>query len=232
MLRAECAAAGDWLRVEVTEQRLLVDIARGYDVLIMGADKWAQVNDPHYYDDDPAHRDAAIAALPELAIAPRPPLAVPERWRLDVADEHAAVSSSAVRAGHRGVDESRRRRVRCTHRRVERPRALRPLARVPQFSLLIVVRRRNRRRTTKRTTGSAGQSASARDRPVVRGDRVNTASSPSPRSTAGGSTPRRHSQRPKPCQHIHMNTTNRSPPSVVRTSTSSGSASEMSLPGK
>jgi hypothetical protein len=99
VLRAECDSAGGWLRVEVTEHRLLVDIAQGYDVLIMGADKWAQVNDPHYYGDDPRARDAAVAALPEVAVAPRPPVPVPERLRLDLDEQHAGVSSSAVRAG-------------------------------------------------------------------------------------------------------------------------------------
>jgi hypothetical protein len=98
VLRDEAAAVG-WLDVAVTEHRLLVDIAHGYDVLIMGADKWHQVNDPRYYDGSPAARDAAVAALPELAIAPRSPLAVPQKHRLAVAEEHEPVSSSAVRAG-------------------------------------------------------------------------------------------------------------------------------------
>jgi hypothetical protein len=92
----------DWLDVAVTEHRLLVDIARGYDVLVMGADKWVQVNDPRYYDGSVAARDAAVAALPELAIAPRPPLAVPAEHALVVPDAHGAVSSSAVRAGSLG----------------------------------------------------------------------------------------------------------------------------------
>jgi hypothetical protein len=98
VLRAEAQLVG-WLDVEVTEHRLLVDIARGYDVLVMGADKWHQVIDPRYYGDDPAARDAAVAALPELAIAPRTGLDVPPEHLLDVDDEHGAVSSSAVRDG-------------------------------------------------------------------------------------------------------------------------------------
>ena len=67
----------------------------------MGADKWAQVNDPRYYGDDERARDDAVAALPELAIAPRPPFAVPQDAALSLPPEHAAVSSSAVRAGER-----------------------------------------------------------------------------------------------------------------------------------
>jgi hypothetical protein len=101
VLRTEAAASGGWLDVAVTEHRLLVDIARGYDVLVMGADKWSQVNDPQYYGGSIAARDAAVAALPELAIAPRPPLVVPGEHLLDVAGDHQLVSSSAVRAGAR-----------------------------------------------------------------------------------------------------------------------------------
>lgn len=100
VLRAEAAASGGWLDVAVTEHRLLVDIARGYDVLVMGADKWAQVIDPRYYGDDPAARDRAVAALPELAIAPRAGFTVLAGHALDLPAEHAVVSSSAVRAGN------------------------------------------------------------------------------------------------------------------------------------
>lgn len=93
---------GDWLDVATTEHRLLVDIARGFDVLVMGADKWHQVIDPRYYDDDPAARDAAVAALPELAIAPRAGLVVPPEHALVLDAAHDPVSSSAVRDGARG----------------------------------------------------------------------------------------------------------------------------------
>jgi hypothetical protein len=89
------------LAIAVTDKRLLVDIAEGYDVLIMGADKWAQVNDPTYYDDDPAARDRAVAALPELAIARRPPFTVPRAHELDVDMEHEPVSSTGARQGIR-----------------------------------------------------------------------------------------------------------------------------------
>ena len=98
VLRTEVARY-QWLDVEITEARLLVDIARGYDVLVMGADKWAQVNDPEYYDDDLAARDAAVAALPTLAIAPRPPFVVPPEHSLIVDAAHVVVSSSEARGG-------------------------------------------------------------------------------------------------------------------------------------
>ncbi|TML19523.1 MAG: hypothetical protein E6G39_01475 [Actinobacteria bacterium] len=64
VLRTEVARY-QWLDVEITEARLLVDIARGYDVLVMGADKWAQVNDPEYYDDDLAARDHVVVSSSE-----------------------------------------------------------------------------------------------------------------------------------------------------------------------
>lgn len=90
-----------WLTVRVTEHRLLVDVARGYELLIVGADKWEQIQDPSWYDDDPEARDAAIAELPPVAIAPRDGLPVPDDGLLDV-DRKATdgVSSTRARAGH------------------------------------------------------------------------------------------------------------------------------------
>jgi hypothetical protein len=98
ILRAEVAHR-PWLDVDITDARLLVDIACGYDVLVMGADKWAQVNDPAYYDDDETARDAAVEALPALAIAPRPPFDVPPEHSLIVDAAHVFVSSSDARSG-------------------------------------------------------------------------------------------------------------------------------------
>lgn len=88
-----------WLGVRTTTQQLLADIAEGYDVLILGADKWHQVLDPRYYGDSLDARDIAVARLPQLAIAPRPPLAVPEAHLLEVAPEFAEVSSTLARGG-------------------------------------------------------------------------------------------------------------------------------------
>ena len=88
-----------WARVCTTAHQLIADIARGYDLVVMGADKWAQVCDPRYYDGDPAARDAALEALPQVAVAPRGDWPVPDDRRLDVAPWVAEVSATAVRAG-------------------------------------------------------------------------------------------------------------------------------------
>ena len=94
------AASRPWLGVVVTERQLLVDIAEGYDVLVLGADKWAQVVDVTFYD-DAAHRDAAVAALPHLAVAPRLGFPVPghDVTLLPVDMHH--VSATAARRGLR-----------------------------------------------------------------------------------------------------------------------------------
>jgi hypothetical protein len=94
----EIAQSRAWLGVHVTDDRLLVDIARGYDVVVMGADKWAQVLDPGWYG-WVAARDAAVAALPRAVVAPRAGFAIDGAEVLDLGDEHAHVSSSAVRDG-------------------------------------------------------------------------------------------------------------------------------------
>ena len=95
----ERAAAGiDWLDVRVTDAQLIVDVARGFDVVIMGADKWAQINEPKWYASATA-RDAAIASLPEIAVAPRPPHPLPDELTLTVDHDHSAVSSSMARRG-------------------------------------------------------------------------------------------------------------------------------------
>jgi hypothetical protein len=92
-----------WLGVRTTEAQLLADIAEGYDVLVMGADKWHQVLDVRYYGGSSAARDAAVARLPRLAIAPRPPLDVPASNALDVDATFAAMSSTRARRGDRGL---------------------------------------------------------------------------------------------------------------------------------
>lgn len=88
----------DGLGLIVTDHQLVVDIAGGYDVVVMGADKWAQVNDVAWYVDDDA-RDAALTALPTLALAPRTGFEVPIEHTLPVSAELLDISSSAVREG-------------------------------------------------------------------------------------------------------------------------------------
>jgi hypothetical protein len=87
------------LDVVVVDAELIVDIAAGYDAVVMGADKWAQVIDPAWYDGDAAARDAALARLPAVAVAPRDGIEVPADLVLPVPAHIAAVSATAVRAG-------------------------------------------------------------------------------------------------------------------------------------
>ena len=96
-IEAAVQAGRPWLRAVVTDQRHLADIARGYDVLVLGADKWAQLRDVSFYD-SVEHMEAALTSLPRLAVAPRGGHPIPDDCiRLDV-DMHD-VSSTAVRQG-------------------------------------------------------------------------------------------------------------------------------------
>lgn len=100
--RVEAATAGrDRLAVVRTSARLLVDICAGYDVLVLGADKWGEVVDPAWYGSETA-RDEAVARLPRVVVAPRAGAYVPEGVELLPVDPAIrAVSSSEVRAGRR-----------------------------------------------------------------------------------------------------------------------------------
>ena len=91
------AANLDWLEISVTEAQLLSEIAAGFDVIVMGADKWQQIHDPVFYGNDPARRDTSIAALPAVAIAARPPHDCPPELVLDLPDWVGAVSSTQAR---------------------------------------------------------------------------------------------------------------------------------------
>lgn len=97
----DATADRPWLEVVVVRKRLIVDIAEGYDVVVMGADKWTQVIDPVWYDDEDA-RDAALARLPRVAVAPRAGHRVPPELELAVPEGLEHVSASAVRAGRTG----------------------------------------------------------------------------------------------------------------------------------
>ena len=93
----EVARSRPWLSVAVTEQRHIAAIAQAYDVVVMGADKWEQVNDPGFYESASA-RDVAIASLPRVAVAPRKDHPVPDGAVVLEVDLHD-VSSTAVRQG-------------------------------------------------------------------------------------------------------------------------------------
>ncbi|MDG1198334.1 MAG: hypothetical protein P8O86_09990 [Actinomycetota bacterium] len=95
----EVASNIAWLDIQVTDKQLLADIAKGYDVLIMGADKWHQIHDPKFYSDDLQKRDDAINSLPKVAVAPRSSLEVPSEIALKVPETVTNVSSSMARNG-------------------------------------------------------------------------------------------------------------------------------------
>jgi hypothetical protein len=102
------AAEHAWLDVSVTDSQLIVDIARGFEAVVIGADKWHQVLDPTWYGDDPRACDRAIAALPRVLVVPRghdhSPLALrrpAEELTIDPA--LALVSSTRARAGERDL---------------------------------------------------------------------------------------------------------------------------------
>jgi nicotinic acid mononucleotide adenylyltransferase len=99
VLRA-MAATRPWMDAVATDRQLIADVASGYDAVIVGADKWAQIMDPAWYGSAPA-RDAAAARLPRLLVAPRPPFSPLGVELLDVPDSHVDVSSTAARAGRR-----------------------------------------------------------------------------------------------------------------------------------
>ncbi len=94
----ETVADIDELGVRVTHAQMIVDIAEGYDLVVMGADKWAQINDPAWYHDEEA-RDRALHRLPIVALAPRPPHSIPPEHALPMPADLMEISSSAVRAG-------------------------------------------------------------------------------------------------------------------------------------
>jgi len=79
-----------------TQLQLIADIADGYDVVVMGADKWAQIHDKSFYDDD-IHMRSCLSRLPELAVAPRDGIDVPKEILLDVPKMIASISSSIAR---------------------------------------------------------------------------------------------------------------------------------------
>jgi hypothetical protein len=94
----------DWLSVVVTDHQLLVDIGAGYDLLVVGADKWWQIQDPVWYGGDETARDEALAALPTVAVAPRVGLETPIELALRVDQSlTSGISSTEARGGNLGV---------------------------------------------------------------------------------------------------------------------------------
>lgn len=94
----EIARTRPWLGVVVSDARLIVDLALGYDAVVMGADKWRQVDHPSWYGGDPASRDAAVARLPLVLLAPR------AGDRLDDVGDRAGVTVLPVAMDHRVVN--------------------------------------------------------------------------------------------------------------------------------
>jgi hypothetical protein len=91
------AASRPWLAVTTTEARLIADVAGGYDAVVMGADKWAQVIDPAWYGGSVAARDAAVARLPRVLVAPRGGVHPTGVELLDLPAGLHEVSATAVR---------------------------------------------------------------------------------------------------------------------------------------
>ena len=96
------ARSRPWLAVRVTDAKLLADVAQGYDILVVGADKWAQLLDPAWYGGSDAARDDALTRLPRVVVAPRAPWPVPpERALVGVEPVHLAVSATGARGDQR-----------------------------------------------------------------------------------------------------------------------------------
>lgn len=93
-------AHAPWLNLIITNKQLIVDIAQGYDAVLMGADKYEQIKDVQFYADEAA-RDAAMAALPTVIGPNRPgaPDLPDEAIVLTLPPKLQAVSSSEARSG-------------------------------------------------------------------------------------------------------------------------------------
>ena len=92
-------AGRPWIGVVVTSSQLLADVAAGYDILVMGADKWSQITEDRWYL-SAGQRDAALSGLPPIAMAPRPPHRIPvHAIELEIPRQLWAVSSTGVRTG-------------------------------------------------------------------------------------------------------------------------------------
>ena len=92
------ASTRPWLGIAITDAQLITDIARAYDAVVMGADKWRQVNDPAWYPDQ-AECDAAVAGLPLVLVAPRGDDRPAGVTLLELDEAHRHVSATAGREG-------------------------------------------------------------------------------------------------------------------------------------
>lgn len=82
------AADHRWLSVSISDDRLVADLAKGHEMVVMGADKWHQIHNPEFYIGEGTTASSAMAdaltRLPPCAVAPRSGLDVPEQVRLPV----------------------------------------------------------------------------------------------------------------------------------------------------
>jgi len=93
-------AHAPWLHLVITQKQLIVDMAAGYDAVLLGADKYEQIQDVQFYADEAA-RDAAMAALP-LIVGPNRPGSGPlpeSALVLALPTKLQDVSSSGARTG-------------------------------------------------------------------------------------------------------------------------------------
>lgn len=90
------------LEVETTELQLLSDIGQDYDLMVLGADKWDQIQQVQWYG-GVDQRDQALARLPRLVVFPRAGSTDPPADRIMppelVPPGIETVSSSRARAG-------------------------------------------------------------------------------------------------------------------------------------
>ena len=88
-----------WAAARTTDARLVADVAAGYGAVVVGADKWHQLHDVGFYDDEAAMA-GALARLPRLLVAPRAGVGLPAGIEvLEVDAAHHEVSSTGVRSG-------------------------------------------------------------------------------------------------------------------------------------
>jgi hypothetical protein len=93
------AETRSWMNPTIMDRAWFGDLAESYDVVVMGADKWAQINDPAYYGSSSEARDDAVDQLPTPAVVARGAVSAPSEYELEIPAGLSAVSSSAVRAG-------------------------------------------------------------------------------------------------------------------------------------